>query len=796
MFRNYLTITLRNIRKFSAYSFINIAGLAIGMVCFALISLYVIDELSYNKYHEKVDNLYRVNVMFKSQANELDLATSPPPMGPALKNDFPEILEFARIRGTDDILVAYREKKFYESDVAYADSTFFSLFNYNFKIGDPLIALSRPNTAVVTESIAEKYFGDADPIGKILRINATDDFEITGIIEDIPSNSDMRFNIIGSNIGRLNSPFSVGDWTDIGDMYTFVYVLDGCDTDELGGKILGIADKYAGVLKDYGITLTTTLQPLKDIHLNSGLGNEFDSASDKRYVYIFSTIGVFILLIACINYMNLATARSSIRVREVGMRKVLGAERFQLIKQFLGESILFSVLAAVFAVAMIELFLPYFNSITGKAISINYSANQFLTFAVFGSAIMVGVISGSYPAFVLSSFKPISMLQGKQNTNQRDSVLRKGLVVLQFAISIILIIGTILVSQQLNYFQEKDLGLNPEQILVISLQETPNADNYLSFKNELLQSPGIISVAASNGTPGKNSATARIVYEKGKSIEDQKIAMINSVDYDFIDLYNMNVLDGRNFSQDIAEDAGRTTIVNEALIKEMGWKTAVGKNLIGRGDNAGEFKVIGVVKDFHYFSLDQEITPMILFVQPLLYNFVSVKIRTENISETMEYINNKWNEFSPNYPITYSFVDEDFASQYREQERFGLLFKYFSVLAIIIACLGLFGLSSFTAEQRTKEIGIRKALGSTIPGIVVLLTREFSKWVLAANIIAWPVAYIWMNYYLDNFAFRIGIGIGSFIISSVIAFIIALITVSFQAMKAAASNPVDSLRAE
>ncbi|MCP4725737.1 MAG: FtsX-like permease family protein [bacterium] len=797
MFRNYLKITMRNIKKFSGYSLINIIGLSTGMVCFALIMLYVNDELSVDKYHSKAENIYRVNVQFKSQATELDVATSGPPWGPTIKKDYPEVIEYARIRKTNNILVEYQGQKFYETGHIYADSSLFSLFDYKFIKGDPNTVLKRPNTAVLSRSIAEKYFGDVDPIGKIITLNADDNYEITGIVEDIPSNTNLQYNILCSYTGRRDGEnMSIGGWTDLGNMYTFLLLSDGVNISEFEQKIMNITDKYAGALSSYGISMITSLHPLTDIHLKSDQQNEFDSTSDIRYVYIFSTIAVFILMIACINYMNLATARSSVRIKEVGMRKVLGAKKLQLIKQFLGESILFSTFAAVFAIALIELLLPFFNSMTEKSIDINYTGNIFLTLTIFLSAVLVGVISGSYPAFILSSFLPISMLQRRTGLSQRDSYLRKGLVVFQFTISIVLIAGTIIVSRQLDYFSEKDLGLNPEQILVISLQDNFESDKYGSFKNELIQNSGILGVTASHGTPGKNSGFASIFFEKGKTIEDQKLPLVNSVDYNYIDLYGMEIIEGRNFQREIATDAGSAIIINETLVKELGWDNAIGKELVNVGDQRSSFTVIGVVKDFHHFSLDQVIGPQLMYVIPDIFNFVSVKLKTDNISETIEYIENMWNQFSPNYPIEYSFVDEDFASQYRSTERFGRLSTYFAMLAIIIACLGLFGLSSFTAEQRTKEIGIRKALGSSISSIVILMTKEFTKWILVANVIAWPAAYMLMSSYLEEFAYRVDIGIDTFILSTVAAFAIALFTVSFQAIKSAIANPVNSLRSE
>ncbi len=799
MIKNYLKFFLRNLKNNKIYSLINIIGLSTGMVCFALIMLYVNDELSYDRYHAKAEKIYRVNVQFKSKATDLDMATAGPPWGIVLKRDYPEVMDFTRIRKSNNILIEYQEKKFYESGHIYADSSLFSLFDYRFIKGDPSNSLKRPNTVVLTQSIAEKYFGDLEPIGQVMRFNSDTDCEVTGIIEDIPSNTNLQYNIMSSNTGRQDSEdVSLNGWTDLGNMYTFIELNEGVDYKIFEEKISGMTDEHASALNAYGMSMKTSLQPLLEIHLNSDLSNDFNSTSDRAYVYIFSTIGMFILMIASINYMNLATARSAIRVKEVGMRKVLGAKRIQLIRQFLGESIIFSFFAAILAIALIELLMPFFNSIADKSIDIDYSGNIFLNIAFFLSAVLVGIFSGSYPAFILSSFRPISMLQKKTGGSKRESYLRKGLVVLQFSISIILIVGTIIVSQQLSYFKEKDLGLNPDQILVISMQGVIDQEKYESFKQELLNVSGVMDVTGSNGTPGTNSGFASIFYEKGKTINDQKLFLVNSVDYNYFDLYDIEIISGREFSRDLTSDAGSTIIMNEAAVKEIGWDNIEGKTLVGVAGEQGqsEFDVIGVVKDFHHFSLQQEISPMVMYVIPRIFNFVSAKLNTENISDTIERIEKKWNEFSPNFPMVYTFVDEDFASKYRETERFGRLSRYFAILAIIIACLGLFGLSSFTAEQRTKEIGIRKALGSSIYSIVILMTKEFTKWVLAANVIAWPAAYIVMSSYLDEFAYRINIGVSTFIISSIAAFAIALFTVSFQAMKAASANPVNSLRSE
>ncbi len=799
MFSNYLKITLRNIKKSSVYSFINIIGLSTGMVCFALIMLYVSDELSYDEYHDIADRVYRVNVQFKSQARDLDLATSGPPWGPVLKTEYPEVLEFVRFRKTNNILVEYEGQKFYETGHAYTDSSLFSIFDYIFIKGDPTNALNRPNTVVLTESIAKKYFKDTDPLGKTMIFNSEDGYEVTGIIEDLPSNTDIRYNILTSNIGRPDvEDINIHSWTDIGYTYTFIELIEGTDYKAFEEKIRRITDEKAGTLSRSGISMVTSLQPLADIHLNNQYSNGFDTSTSIKYIYIFITIAVFILLIACINYMNLATARSSVRIKEVGLRKVLGAKRLQLIKQFLGESIIFSLFAAILAVAIVELLLPFFNSLAQKSIDIDYSENLLLNAILFISAFLVGIVSGSYPAFILSSFRPTSMLQRKTGLGKRESYLRKGLVVVQFAISIVLIAGTIIVSRQLNYFLEKDLGLNPDQMLVISLQSGFDGDNYESFKQELQSLNGVIGVTGSNGTPGQNSAFASIFLEKGKTSKDQKLVFVNSVDYNYMDLYGIELIEGRKFSREISTDVRNAVILNEAALEELGWDSFENKVLESYAgeQGKGDFNVIGVAANFHHFSLQEEISPQVMFVIPRMFRYVSVKLSTDNISGTIQRIENKWNEFSPNYPIVYSFVDEDFASKYRDIERFGNLSRYFAVIAIIIACLGLFGLSSFTAEQRTKEIGIRKALGSSIYSIVILMTKEFTKWILVANVVAWPSAYFIMSSYLNEFAYRINIGISTFIVSAIAAFVIALFTVSFQAVKAAAANPVKSLRAE
>ncbi len=804
MIRNYLKIALRNLLKFKAYSFINIFGLAIGIAACMMILLYIEDELSYDKYNEKADQIYRIHTMGKLAGNDINIAVSPPPLGQTLVRDYPEVVQYVRLMPNRTMLIRYKDNVFNESNFFWADSTIFDVFTIPFIQGDPKTALAQPHTIVLTEKLAKKYFGNEDPMDKIMNFEDGTPYTVKGVIKNCPVNSHFHYDIFASiaSLGLSDTPFWISN-----NFHTYIVLKKGVPGSELQAKLPAFAKKYAGPqlrdlfgtsyeeLEKSGNKYEFEIQPLTSIHLNSHLDYELEPNSDIKYIYIFSIIALFILLIACINFMNLSTARSALRSKEVGIRKVLGSNKSQLIKQFLAESILMSFIAVVVAIALVEIFLPSFNLLAGKELHTSYF-NSFLVIPVLLFAVIViGLFAGSYPAFFLSSFKPVIVLKGKLNQNG-GSWLRSGLVVFQFSISIILFIGTFVVYGQLKYVQEKNLGFDREHVLVIQRAWALERQAE-TFKNELLNNTHVVSATNTDNIPGR--IFGQTVFKPADSPSPQQyILAVMGTDYDFAKTLKLKIAEGRYFSRENTTDT-LAVVLNESAVKLMGIKDPVGKRIIYPGRNPQEnvpYKIIGVLKDFHYESLHQKIRPLGILLNRGQTAFLPVRIKGTDVPGAISFIEQEWKKFVPNKPFEYFFLDDDFNKLYNSEQKTGEIFTVFSVLAIFIACLGLFGLAAFTAERRTKEIGIRKVLGASVPGIVILLSKEFTKWVLLANIIAWPIAYYFMKNWLQNFAYRIDPGLGTFILSAIIALFIALITVSVQAIKVAVANPVHALRSE
>lgn len=795
MFKNYLKISFRNLWRAKGYSAINLAGLATGMACFILILLWVQDELSYDKFHENTNRLFRVVRLDRDDPSQ-GVCRTGAPWAPALHSDFPEVENFVRFRGHGRTLMSSGDKGFYESEGLYADSTIFEVFTFPLLKGNPKTALTRPNAMVINERMAEKYFGTEDPVGQSLVFNNQDEFEITGLMQNIPANSHIKFDYLIPFF--MYQRWDTIEW-GVNNFYTYLLLAEGTAT-QLEAKIPEFLERHAG--ERTAAASINKLQPITDIHLHSNLLRELEANGDIANVYIFSAIAIFILLIACINFMNLATARSANRAKEVGIRKVVGSQRLQLIKQFLGESIFLSIIGILLAVGLVELLIPNFNELSGKQLSLDFGNNVFLLTGLLFMALIVGFISGAYPAFFLSSFKPIAAIKGDVGSGKSSSILRKGLVILQFAISITLIVGTAVVYRQLNYMSSKKLGFDREQVLVIRMDNSEIKAKQELFRNELLRNPAISGVSATSNLLGGGDWGMPFSYE-GSGDENRFSARVLVVDPNFVETLGMQIVDGRNFSYEFTTDISAAYILNESAVKQIGFDNPVGK-YFGRPtekNEQGEWdyekgSVVGVIKDFHFRSFHEEIQPMVLFMIPEWFSYLSVRIRPENISTTIDFVENKWHEFDPNRPFDYFFLDEIFDQMYRAEQRFGNTFVAFSVIAVVIACLGLFGLASFMAERRTKEIGIRKVLGASIINIVSQLSKDFTKWVIFANLIAWPVAFVVMTKWLQNFAYQVGMSLDTFLLAGVLALLIALLTVSFHAIKAAISNPVDALRHE
>jgi putative ABC transport system permease protein len=782
---NYFKIAFRKIKRQKGYSFINIAGLAIGIACCILILLWVQDELGYDRFHKNVNEIYRVIAEESLPSGEqVQYVPTPPALAPALKEDFTEIVNASRIRPGGRTLVKYGDKLFYEERVIFTEASFFELFTFPFIRGDSKTALSDPFSIVLTEEMAEKYFGEEDPMAKILRIGNQFDFQVTGVIENIPPNSHLRFDFYVPFILLTRFGQDINRWDD-NSYYTYVLLQKNVPYQSVKEKISSSIKKHRPV-----DTHTLDLQPLTRTHLYSNFLFDIGEHGDIKYVFIFSVLASFILIIACINFMNLATARSGHRAKEIGMRKVIGANRKDIIKQYLGESILLSFIALIFAVLLIELFLPAFSSLSGKTLKLDLFSNGQVIFGLIGIAIISGILSGSYPAFFISAFRPVKALKGVLKTGGKSSSFRKILVVAQFAITIALIIGTVVVFNQLNFIKNRKLGYEKEHLLYIPL----NGEilrKYEAVKNELLKNPNFINVTLSSDLPTDTVHRWGGLDWPGKNPEDSREIYFYTVDFDFVKTFRIEMKEGRDFSINFPTDKSNY-IVNEKAASVMGLEKPVGQWFSLRGEKG---TIIGVMKDFNFKSVRTEVEPLILRIANY-YNYMFVRIRPGHTHEAISFLKRNWKSYSPNFPLEYHFLDAQFDNLYLAEHRLGTIFKYFTFLAVFIACLGLLGLAAFMAEQRTKEIGIRKVLGAKVSGIVLMLSKEFAKWVLIANIIAWPVAYFAMSNWLQNFAYRTSIGIWTFVLSAALALTIALLTVSFQAVKAATSNPVDSLRYE
>lgn len=787
MLKNYMLVTMRNLKKNSTYSLLNITGLAVGMTAFILIVLYVQIELSYDRYHNNADRIYRVIREGR--------AFTPAALGPELKEKIPEVEAVARIIRSSDTFLSYEQNHYLEEEFYWADPATFDLFSIPFSRGDPRTALNEPFAIVLSQRAAKKYFGDEDPMGKVLTVSEQHKFEVSGIFMDMPANShfvmdaivpyETYFRLTSNDIAGWRSNFS----------YTYFLLREGADPQKTEDKIHPFIVipllKAAGVKEPYPKYFF--VQPMTEIHLHSHLEQEIGVNNDIKYIILFSSIAFLILFIACVNYMNMATARSLRRGKEVGMRKVVGAQKGQLIVQFLGESVLVAFLAMILSLMMVLAALPAFNNLVERQIRLNPLHNPQLLLGLVFITLLVGLFAGSYPAMRMSGFRPIAVLSGIFTRSPKGSSLRNILVLVQFAITIILIICTIAVKEQLEFIKTVDTGYTREQIIILPVRTGSVRRNIQSIKTALLQSSNILAVSTSGRLPNDiDTFTSR--DWTGRNPDEPIPIYYNTADYDYIDLFGMQIVQGRNFSRDFPSDEAGAFLLNETAVKVAEWKNPIGRKFTHWSGQSGE--IVGVMKDFHLHSLHRPITPLYIFLNPRDFSNIAIKIKTANIPATIDYVKGVMKKFSPNYPFSYSFFDEVFEQAYMTEQRMERVFEAFSILAIFIACLGLFGLTAFAAEQRTKEIGIRKVLGASDSKIFLLLSREFIKWVFLANIIAWPIAYFTMNKWLGNFAYRIHIGMAAFLIAGGTALLIAYLTVSYQSVKSAQANPADSLRYE
>jgi len=805
MFKNYLKIALRNFLKHKGFSFINIFGLAIGVACCLLIVLFVLDEISYDQHHEKADQIYRVGIRGFVNNTLFHGVVTPAPMAQTLVNEFPEVTAATRLRNFGFPVFRYGDKVFSEEKVFWVDQAFFDIFTVPFIKGDPKTALAQPNTIVLTRSMALKYFGDEDPVGKSLNADKRRDYLVTGVVEDVPHNSHFHYDFLAALVtyDASRSPIWVSN-----NFYTYLVLQEGTSSEAFEAKLVGLVKKYVGpqIQTAAGITLEQFfesggawdyfIQPLTGIHLHSHLDFELEPNGDIAYVYIFSIIAIGILLVACINFVNLATARAANRAREVGIRKTVGSNRGQLIRQFLSETTIMSFFAVLLALVAVQLLLPFFNNITGKELAVPYIQNVLTIPLLLGLVLFIGILAGTYPAFFLASFDPVVVLKKEMSGKSKRSSMRNVLVVFQFTVSIVLIVGTVIVSRQLKYIQNRNLGFNKEQVVIV--KKTDDIGNQVpAFRQELLKNPKVINATNTNNLIGNEFGNSAYKLA-GATGEETHLLYVYYSDPHFVETYQIEMADGRYYEKGRQADQ-QSAVINEAAVKDLGLIEPVGKQIVAiRPNRTITFTIIGVMKNFNFKSLHHEIGPLIvhLYGPEGRGRFVSVRIHSENIRETMTFLESTWRKFAANQAFEYEFFDDHFAIIYQAEERTGKIFFSFSLLAIFIAILGLFGLAAFVAEQRTKEIGIRKVLGATEIGIVFLLSKQFTKWIVLSNLFAWPIAYYFMTKWLQRFAYQAGISAWSFLFAFIVVLFLALLTVSYQTVKAARSNPVELLRYE
>ncbi len=800
MLKNYFKIAFRNLLNQKVYSLINIAGLAIGITCFILIYLFVTDELSYDKFNTKYDRIYRIIEKVNTEGQGEESTSSPIPVARALMNDYPQYIEsIVRFFNYQQPTITLKvgDRKFNETRAFFADSTLFEIFDYKLAEGNPDNALAAPNSIVISKEMAEKYFGSVDPVGKIMKLQGVVDIKVTGVFAELPTQSHIHFDCLISfgTVHSLNGP-NYGRSFVWNPAWTYILLKKGVKPEQLENEFPNFVNKYyPGLIKNQ---VENYLQPLGDIHLKSNLDYEIEPNSDMSVVYIFSIVGFLILIIACINFMNLATARSSKRAREVGMRKVLGAARGQLIKQFLGESILITFIAVLISVALINLLLPVFNGLSEKSLSFHVITRPDLLAVLAGVGLFVGLAAGIYPAFFLSSAQPVTTIKTNVQPRGGAALLRKVLVVLQFGISLALIIGTIIVVEQLDFLRNSDTGFDNEHVLIVPLKPQM-LRNFESIRNQFLLNSNVVNVTTMDDILGEGHNTHEINYE---GMQPGKWVYLPGLQVDdrFVSTFGLKIIEGRDYSKEFPGDDSLSILINESMVKKMGWtpQRAIGKRFNTYG---GHERVIGVIKDFNFVTLKQPIGPFFIsLIRPQLAFFfrknMAVKIRPGNIKNTINDLETKWSGLVPSIPFEFSFLNDRLNNLYKAQDRLGSLVGYFSILAIFIACLGMFALASYSVERKFKEIGIRKVLGATSAEIVGLLMKEFLVLVLLANIITWPVSYFIMNNWLKDFAFRIDFPFWALALSGLITIIVSILTVGLQAYKAAMLNPVKSLRYE
>lgn len=807
MLKNYLKIALRNLGKNTTFSFINVFGLALGLACCLLIASFVYNELSYDKYPEKADQIYRVQINVTGNGTVETYTNVDVAVGAGMKNAYPEIQAFTRLMNLRESFVKYNNKEFKEENMAVVDSNFLQVFSIPFVAGDAKTALNEPNNIVINKAFAAKYFGSENPIGKQLTMGNSM-FKVTGLIDKIPDNSHFHKDAF---ISMSTMHLTNQTWSNV-SFYTYLVLNKNADPKALEAKFPELVKKHVvpEVAHDMGISMAEAqksvntfvffLEPLTRIHLYSDTKYELEANGDIQYVYIFSALAIFILLLACVNFTNLSTAASAKRAREVGIRKVIGSGKKQLMIQFLVESVLLTYIAIIFTYALVYALIPHFNQLAGTHLSLGFFFKIPFILSVLALGLVVGILSGIYPAFFLSSFNIITVLKGSSSTStNHKSPLRSGLVIFQFAVSTILIISTLVVYQQLHFMQNKKLGYDKEQVLY--LQDAyilGSRDIQSAFKQELLKDSRVLNVSVGTDVPGNPNMDGTQIYPKDKSANENGAEIhtnIYHIDYDYLPTLGIKMLKGRNFSKEFPTDSF-AVIINQAAVNDLGWANTdpIGKTIVTSGQH--EFKVIGVAADFHYASVKQRIAPLMMELGNNYRTGFIVKIKTTDVQNLLADVKKKWDKANPVAPFSYYFLDEHFASLYAAEQRTGQIFSAFAIIAILIACLGLFGLATYITQQRVKEIGIRKIFGATIPNLILLVSKEFLNLVIIAFVLAIPLAWWAMHKWLQDYQYRIDLKWWMFLAAGVLVMVIAVLTVSFQSVKAAIANPVKSLRTE
>jgi len=808
MYKHYLKLALRHFQAHKVNSAINVAGLAIALACCLLIMLWVLDEVSYDRYHAHADRIHRLGLDISLGGKEFSAPRSNLPTAPILVSDYPEVEQAVRLYSLSKTTVRAGDRVFMEREAFMSDSTIFSIFSFPMVVGDSVSALAAPFSVVLTRSTARNLFGDENPLGKPLVlennvVDSEDKFVVTGVVEDVPPNSHFRFSMLCSmSTAYAKYGQEIDVWAGF-NYFTYLLLANTATAEQVENKFPSLVEEHMGAsLEDIGGSVKFWLQPLTDVYLYSDFSpdREIGPNGSILHIYIFSVIAAFVLMIACFNFINLTTANSLTRAKEIGLRKTLGADRPKLIRQFLSESVLYSLVSLAVSLLIVEMVLPFFNSVTGKALSVSYLQLSWLPLAVLALAVMVGLLAGCYPALYLSRFRPVAALRGFWETPSGKSRLRNVLVISQFTIAVGLIITTVAAYQQVEFMRRTQLGFDKEQVVIIKDVVTPTVSRMAVMKQELLSVEGITGIAFSTTLPGEQTSH-ELYLPEGFTEKESMLLDGFQVDPDFLPAFGMELALGRNFSPGFPSDSTQACIINEAAVRQFDWDNPIGKKIKHKiNTDSGlvwqEKSVIGVVKDFHYTSLHNTIAPLFMEYDPDRFDMISVRLELTDLEGTMAGLERKWHEIMPDRPFEFYFLDEKLDNQYRAEERLSNLLLAFTVLAIVTGCLGLIGLALYMAERKTKEIGIRKVLGASSASLVRLMTKEFMLLVVIANAVAFPTAYFVSRWWLDRFAYRIELGWQLFIISGIAALGIALISVSYQAIKTVLANPIDSIRYE